>query len=110
MEISELNNLKDQIPQLGKNKLHEVWKLSDAWKILDKLYSDQKEIWSKLKSLIRNIKLKASKSLEWEIELFNTIQYISSRIKAIGGQNMLAADHEYILLINGHLDSNLINK
>ena len=40
MEISEINNLKDQIPQLGKNKLHEVPKLSDAWKILDDLYGD----------------------------------------------------------------------
>ena len=74
------------------------------------VYGDPKEIQSKLKSLIINIKLKASKSLEWEIELFDTIQCISSWIKAIGGHNMLAANHEYILLITGHLDANLVNK
>ena len=40
MEISELNNHKDQILQSSKNKLYEVCKLSDAWKILDELYGD----------------------------------------------------------------------
>ena len=84
--------------------------LSKAWMILDKLYGDLKEIRSKLKSLIQNIKLKANKSPEKEIELFDSIQYISSQIKAVGGKNMLTADHEYILLITGHLDSSLIKE
>ena len=69
MEIQELNNLKDKIPQLGKKKLSEVCQLSEAWKILDKLYGDPREIRSKLKGLITNIKLKANKSPEKEIEL-----------------------------------------
>ena len=84
--------------------------LSEAWKILDKLHSNPREIRSKLKGLITNIKLKANKYPEKEIELFNSIQYISSWIKAVGGDNMLAADHKYISLITGHLDSNLIKE
>ena len=42
MEISQLNSLKDQVLQVAKNKLHEV--RTEAWKILDKLYGQPKEI------------------------------------------------------------------
>ena len=37
------------------------------------------------------------------MKLFGSIQYISSRIKAAGGKNMLETDEEYITLVSKHL-------
>merc|ERR1712105_81918 len=73
--------------------------------ILDELYGDTSVIRSKLKDKILTLQLKATKSPEREIELFDSIQYISSRIKAAEGTNMLEADQEYIALVSKHLSS-----
>ena len=98
-----MNSLKDQLPDLAKNKLHEVKKLDQAWSILDELYGQKAEIRSKLKGQINSLTLKATKSPEKEIKLFNSIQYISSRIKVAGGKNMLEADEEYISILCKYL-------
>ena len=37
------------------------------------------------------------------MELFDTIQYISSKIKAAAGASMLEVDEEYITLVTRHL-------
>ena len=52
---------------------------------------------------ILSLQLKSTKSPDHEIELFDSIQYISCRIKAAGGCNMLGANEEYIALIAKHL-------
>ena len=60
-EVHELNSLKDQLPDLAKNKLHEV-KLDQAWSILDEFYGQKSEIHSKLTGKINFLTLKATKS------------------------------------------------
>ena len=62
LEIWELNALKDQIPSIGKNKLHKIIKLDVAWKILDKLYGQASEIRAQLKGQIQALQLKSTKS------------------------------------------------
>ena len=79
--------------------------MAEAWSILDELYGQAAEIRSKLKGQILALQLKATKSPEKEIELFDSIQYISSRIKAAGGRNLLEADEEYISLVAKHLST-----
>ena len=86
-EVHKLINLKDQVPQLAHNKLYETKKLSEAWKILDDLYGQASKIRSKLKGQLLSIKLKLTKSLEKEIELFYMVQYTRAWIKAIGGKH-----------------------
>ena len=61
-EVLELNSLKDQVPDLTKNKLHEVKKLDQAWSILDEFYGQKSEIRSKLTGKINFLTLKATKS------------------------------------------------
>ena len=102
-EVFKVNALKDQVPLTAKNKLHKIKSLKEAWNILDKLYGQMPVIWSKLKGKILSLQIKATKSPEREIELFDSIQYISSRIKAAGGHNMLEVDQEYIVLVSKHL-------
>ena len=102
-EVFEVNALKDQVPLIAKNKLHEITSLTEAWKILDQLYGQSALIRSKLKGKIQSLQLKATKSPQREIELFDSVQHISSRIKSAGGGNMLAADEEYIALVAKHL-------
>ena len=49
-----------------------------------------------MSSMDRNLRYNPNSK---EIELFDSIQYISSRIKAAGGTNMLEVDEEYISII-----------
>ena len=98
-EHIEISELKESLPQLAKNKLSEVDQLSEAWSLLDREYGDRKVIRAKLKAKIVNIKIKALSSPEKEIEIFNEIQHISSKIRAAGGQNQLENDDEYVALI-----------
>ena len=104
-EVLELNSLKDQIPNLTKNKLHKVNKLTEALSVLDELYGQPDEIQSEIKGQIIALHIKASKSPEKEIELFDSVQYISSHIKEVGGMNMLESDQEYVTLISKHLSA-----
>ena len=50
-----------------------------------------------------NISLKATDETAKEVELFDTIQNISSKIKAAEGASMLEFDEEYIAVITCHL-------
>ena len=109
LEVHELINLMGQVPQLACNKLYKTLKLFEAWKILDDLYGQAMEICSKLKGQLLSIKMKLTKSLEKEIELFNMVQYVSSCIKAIGSENMLKADSKYISIVLCHLNKEQVH-
>ena len=50
-----------------------------------------------------NISLKATEKAAKEVELFYTIQSISSKIKAAEGSSLLEVDEEYVALISCHL-------
>ena len=85
----ELYSLKDSVPAAAKQKLLETKTLKDAWKILDLHYGQKMEIRAKLKEEMKDIKLKAVSSLEREIELWDKVQYITARIKAVDAARLL---------------------
>ena len=109
-EVFEVNALRDQVPLLAKNKLHEITSLIEAWNILDQLYRQSAVIRSKLKGKIQSLQLKANKSPECEMELFDSVQHISSHIKSAGGRNILEADEEYIALVAKHFRPEDVNR
>ena len=63
------------------------------------MYGNKSELRSALKSKMMAIKLKATNSPEREIELWDKVQTISSRIRSAGAISMLEADHEYVSII-----------
>ena len=77
--------------------------MKEAWDIIDLHYGDKREVCAKLKAKIINISLKASTDDAKEVKLFDTIQYISAKIKAAEGASMLEVDEEYIALVSKHL-------
>ena len=60
------------------------------------------KIRAKLKVKITGIKIKSA-SLKKEIKLFEEVTHISSQICAIGGNNELEHDREFIALVLRHL-------
>ena len=70
---------------------------------MDIHFGDKREVRAKLKAKITNISLKASEKNAKVVELFDTILYISSKIKAAEGASMLKVDEEYITLVAHHL-------
>ena len=70
---------------------------------MDLHFGDKREVRAKLKAKIMNISLKASDETAKEVELFDTIQNISSKIRAAKRAYMLEVDEEYIALITCHL-------
>ena len=77
--------------------------MKEAWDMMDLHFGDKREVRAKLNDKIMNISLKASEESAKEVELFDTIQSISSKIKAAEGSFMLEVDEEYIALVSHHL-------
>ena len=102
-EPIELAALREALGATIQNKITEVKTLAKAWKILDIHFGDQEEVWAKLKEKILNIKLKSTDSNQRMVELFDSVQYISAKIKAAKGISLLEVDQEYITLIKRHL-------
>jgi len=103
VEVRELANLRDSIPQAAHNKIVDCKTLVDAWQILDLEYGKESEIGVQLNLKIASIKLKANSSLHKELDLFNEVKFLSVKIKAAGGVNALKHDEEYIALLLCHL-------
>ena len=70
---------------------------------MDIHYSDRRQVRAKLKAKVIKISLKAFDDFAKAAELFDTIQKISSKIKAAQGASMIEVDVEYIALVARHL-------
>ena len=70
---------------------------------MDIHYGGKRVVRAKLKAKIINISLKASDNFSKEVELFDIVQNISSKIQAARGASMLEVDEEYITLVSNHL-------
>ena len=102
-EAIELAALREAVNVTVRNKITEVKTLSEAWKIMDLNFGDMGEVRAKVKGKIMNIKLKSTDNNSKEVELFNQVQFISTKLKAAQGISMLEADQEYIALIKCNL-------
>ena len=95
----ELNHLKDSVPITAKDRLYEVGSMAEAWDILDKVYGKEFDLRNKLKQEFLSIEISAKVSPLIEIEIFQKVHKIASRIKAAKAQNLLENDFEYISLV-----------
>ena len=95
-ELIELNHCKDPVPAIAKDRLYEVGSMSEAWSILDKVYGKEFDLRNKLKHEFLPIEISAKVSPLIEIEIFQKVHKIASRIKAAKAQNLLENDFKYI--------------
>ncbi len=105
-DLIELNHLKDSVPATAKDRLYEVGSMSEAWSILDKVYGKEFDLRNKLKYEFLSIKISAKVSPLIEIEIFQKVHKIASRIKAAKAQSLLENDFEYISLVYQLLPEN----
>ena len=95
-ELIELNHFKDSVPITAKDRLYEVGSMAEAWDILDKVYGKEFDLRNKLKNAFLSIEISAKISLLIEIEIFQKVHKIASRINAAKAQSLLENDFEYI--------------
>ena len=80
-ELIELNYLKNSIPSSANDRLYEVDSLKEAWIILDKIYGKSFDLRNKLKQEFLGINISARTSPLIEIEIYEMVNILTSRIK-----------------------------
>ena len=98
-ELIELNYLKNSIPLSAKDKLYEIETLREAWSILEKIYGKSFDLRNKLKQEFLSISISAKISPLIELEIYEKVHKLASRIRAAKAQNLLDSDFEYISII-----------
>ena len=105
-ELIELNHLKASVPSSAKDRLYEIETLKEAWSILEKIYGKEFDLRNRLKQEFLAIKISAKSSPSIELEIYQKVHRIASRIKAAKVQNLLESDFEYISLVYQLLPEN----
>ena len=95
-ELIELNHLKNSIPPSAKDRLYEVETLKEAWSIIEKIYGKSFDLWNRLKQEFLGINISAKISPLIELEIYEKVHKLASRIRATKAQNLLDSDFEYI--------------
>merc|ERR1712115_763849 len=98
-ELIELNLLKDSVPLTAKDRLYEVGSMVEAWDISNKIYGKEFDLRNKLKQEFLAIKISAKFCPLVELEVFQKVHKIASRIKAAKAQSLLENDFEYISVV-----------
>ena len=98
-ELIELNYLKNSIPFSAKDRLYEIETLREAWSILEKIYGKSFDLRNKLKQEFLSISISAKISPLIELEIYEKVHILASRIRAAKAQNLLDFDFEYISII-----------
>ena len=101
--ITELDKIKENIPEKAKNRLYEANSLPMAWKILDKTYGDKRLITQKLKSKMKNLKPVSKEPHEIIIEIHEQYDFLVKRLAKLGEKDLLETDLEYLNSIYLHL-------
>ena len=89
---SELDRLRDHVPDQAAKSLYGETTLAGAWKVLDKLYGDKDLIASKLKIQLKSIKPKGKKDQDIIIDLVTDVNNIALRLKTLNMEQMLIVD------------------
>ena len=95
-DVFELDLLKRNLPEDGRKKLFGCDSLPTAWRLLDKMYGDQKLIIQKLKSKLRNLKPKSREPHEIVIELADEVEYLVKRLRLLGATTVLTIDVDFL--------------
>ena len=98
-ELIELNLLKNSIPPSAKDRLYEIDTLKEAWSILQKIYGKNFDLRNRLKQEFLKIDISATSSPLIEIEIYEKVHKLASRIRASKAQSLLNSDFEYISIV-----------
>ena len=98
-EQSELDRLRDNIPNDAKKMLTGEKSLVGAWKILTKLYGNKTMLANKLKAKLKNIKISGREDHDIVINLAIEVKSIVNSLTEMTMQEMLKYDDEYLSAI-----------
>ena len=98
-ELIELNHLKNSVSSSAKDRLYEIETLKEAWSILEKIYGKSFDLRNRLKQEFLGINISAKMSPLIELEIYEKVHKLASRIRAAKAQNLLDSDFEYISII-----------
>ena len=91
--------MKNSIPLSAKDRLYEIETLREAWSILEKIYGKSFDLRNKLKQEFLSISISAKISPLIELEIYEKVDKLASRIRAAKAKNLLDSDFEYISMI-----------
>ena len=98
-EQSELDRLRDNIPDAAKKMLTGEKSLENAWNILTKLYGNKTMLANKLKAKLKNIKISGREDHDIVINLAIEVKGIVKSLTEMKMQEMLKFDDEYLSAI-----------
>ena len=80
--------------------------MKEAWSILEKIYGKSFDLRNRLKQDFFSITISAKASPLIELEIYEKVHKLASRIRAAKAQNLLDFDFEYISIIYKLLPEN----
>ena len=96
---SELDRLRENIPQQAAKALFGESEMDKAWKVLEGLYGDKDLIAGKLKAQLKSIKPLGKKDHDIVIELVTDINNIVLRLGALDMEGILHVDNEFLAAV-----------
>jgi hypothetical protein len=96
---SELDRLRDHVPDQASKALYGETTMSGAWKVLDKLYGDKDLVTNKLKVQLKHIKPKGKTDHDVIIDLVTEVNNIVLRLKTMKMEQILQVDSEFLSAI-----------
>ena len=103
---SELDRLRDNVPDKASKMLFGEETMGAAWSILDKMYGNKTIIASKLKNQLKSIKSVGKEDYDIVINLAIDVKTIEKRLKELNLEKMLKYDDEYLSAVFKALPSN----
>ena len=98
-EESELDRLRDNVPESAKKMLIGEKSLSNAWKILTTMYGNKTMLANKLKGKLKSIKSQGREDYDVIINLAIEVKGIIKSLTEMSMQEMLKYDDEYLSAI-----------
>ena len=98
-EESELDRLRDNVPESAKKMLIGEKSLSNAWKILTTMYGNKTMLANKLKGKLKSIKSQGKEDYDVVINLAIEVKGIIKSLTEMSMQEMLKYDDEYLSAI-----------
>ena len=98
-EESELDRLRDNVPETARKMLIGEKSLGNAWKILTKLYGNKTMLANKLKAKLKNIKVSGKEDHDVVINLAIEVKSIVKNLTEVNMEEMLKYDDEYLSAI-----------
>ena len=93
---TELDRLRENIPIRASKSLFGETQMDKAWTILENLYGDKDLITNKLKKQLKAIKVKGKQDYDVIIDLVTDVKNIVLRLSAVGAEQILHVDNEFL--------------